>query len=183
AKRDTAVAKYTGSYSYYTVYTEKPEGSMSTDVVKSWKKVIDGKAETRYMLLPAGYSEEFYNSLVNDDVNNSGAYYYTVTATFPTKTQSSDEIISWYNAKQGVYKYMVLPANYDALKKNDTIYADTGVFEYYKAYSVSPANKKLSETDQVISFKDSTYGNVYILVPKDYDQAKLNEAINELYHK
>ncbi|MGN1416415.1 MAG: Ig domain-containing protein [Oscillospiraceae bacterium] len=183
AKRDTAVAKYTGSYSYYTVYTEKPEGSMSTDVVKSWKKVIDGKAETRYMLLPAGYSEEFYNSLVNDDVNNSGAYYYTVTATFPTKTQSSDEIISWYNAKQGVYKYMVLPANYDALKKNDTIYADTGVFEYYKAYSVSPANKKLSETDQVISFKDSTYGNVYILVPKDYDQAKLNEAINELSHK
>ncbi|MDY2847234.1 MAG: Ig-like domain-containing protein [Oscillospiraceae bacterium] len=183
ARRDTAVAKYTGSYSYYVVYTEKPEGSMSTDVVKSWKKVIDGKAETRYMLLPAGYNEDFYNSLVNDDVNSTGSYYYTVTSTLPTKTQDSDEIIRWYNARQGVYKYMLVPQNYDTLKKNNTMYADTGVYEYYKVYSTDPTSKKLSETDQVIEFKDETYGTVYILVPKDYEQSKLNDAINELSHK
>lgn len=183
AKRDTAVAKYIGYYSYYTVYSEKPEGSMSTDVVKTWKKVINGKAETRYMLLPAGYSEDFYNSLVNEDVNSSGEYYYNISVTYPSGVQSTDQIYRWYNSKQGVYKYMVLPANYDALKKNDTVYADTGIFEYYTAYSVNPSNKKLSDTDQVISFKDETYGNVYILVPKDYDQAKLTEAINELSHK
>lgn len=182
ARRDTAVAKYTGSYSYYTVYTEKPEGTMSTDVVKSWSKVINGKAETRYMLLPAGYSVDFYNSLVNEDVNSSGSYY-NVSNSIPSKIQSTDEIISWYNARQGVYKYMLVPKDYDALKKNDTIYADTGVFEYYTAYSTSPANKKLADTDQIISFKDETYGNVYILVPKDYDKNKLDEAINELHHK
>ncbi|MGN0695434.1 MAG: Ig domain-containing protein [Oscillospiraceae bacterium] len=182
AKRDTAVSKYTGSYSYYTVYTEKPEGSMSTDVVKSWKKVIDGKAETRYMLLPAGYSEDFYNSLVNEDVNSSGVYY-NVSTSLPSKIQDSDEIIRWKNEAQGVYKYMIVPQNYDALKKNDTVYSDTGVFEYYTAYSVNPSTKKHTETDQVISFKDETYGNVYILVPKDYDSAKLNDAINELSNK
>lgn len=182
AKRDTAVAKYTGSYSYYTVYSEKPEVTMSTDIVKTWNKVINGKAETRYMLLPAGYSVDFFNSLVNDDVNSSGSYY-NVSTTIPTKIQSTDQIISWYNAKQKVYKYMLIPQDYDALKKNDTIYADTGVFEYYTAYSVSPEKNKLAETDQVITIKDETYGTVYILVPKDYDQTKLNEAISELHHK
>lgn len=177
AKRDTAIAKFTGNFNYYVIYTEKPEKLISTDTVKDWRKIVDNKSETRYMLVPAGYSEEFYKSLISDDVN-SGNIYYVISDSYPSVVQNGDIPYRWYNSKAKKYRYMLLPEKYDVLKRNNTVYADTGVFEYYTAYSTQPV--KQSEGDQIISFRDSAYGNVYILVPADYDQSKLDAAMNEV---
>lgn len=177
AKRDTAVAKFTGNFNYYVIYTEKPEKLISTDVVKDWRKVVDGKSETRYMLVPAGYSEEFYKSLISDDVN-SGNIYYVVSDSYPSAVQSGDVPYRWYNSKAKKYRYMLLPEKFDVLKRNNTVYADTGEFEYYTAYSTKPIEQAAG--DQIISFRDSVYGYVYILVPADYDQRKLDAAMNEI---
>ncbi len=178
-KRDTAVAKYTGNFNYYTIYSEQPTKLVSTDSVKNWQKIIDNKAETRYMLLPAGYSEDLFNSLKNEDVNGQNVYY-VVSTTRPTPIQSGDTPYGWFNKKTGTYKYMLIPADPDILKINNTVYADTGVFEYYKVYSISPESGKLTPDDKVITTRDASLGTIYILVPNDYDQKKVDDAIKEV---
>lgn len=177
AKRDTSAAKYSGSYNYYTIYTEKPETRMSTDTIKSWNKIVDGKSTTRYMLLPAGYSEEVYNSLKKSDMNTDDMYY-VVSSEYPTALQSGDKIYSWYNSKLKATRYMLLPEKCDVLKRNNAVYADTGVFEYYKVYSVVPTVKADGDTVQSVYTESS--GTIYILVPANYDNAKLQAAIDEV---
>lgn len=177
AKRDTAIAKYTGVYEYYVIYTEKPALSMSTDIVKDWKKNIGGKSETRYMLLPAGYSVDYFNSIVTDDMG-AADIYYTVSSQQPNKIQSGDIIWTWYNPSSRTTKYMLLPDSYDALKRNDIILADTGSYDYYMAYSKRPVIAETS-TDRVFSYS-SNKGTIYVVVPKDYDESRLNAAVDEV---
>lgn len=176
AKRDTSIAKYTGYYEYYVIYTEEPTKNMSTDTVKSWKKIIDNKSTTRYVLLPAGYIEDIYTSIMKSDINTEDMYY-VVSTDYPTKIQSTDTIYSWKNPKTNVRKYMLLPANYDVLKRNNLEYADTGVFEYYRAYSVIPT--LLADKDTVYDITTKS-GTIYILLPKDYDNTKLQAALDEI---
>ncbi len=177
AKKDTAVAKYTGVYDYYVIYTEKPTLSMSTDIVKDWKKNVGGKSETRYMLLPAGYSVDYFNSIVTDDMD-SADIYYAVSSQRPNKIQSGDIIWTWYNPNSKTTKYMLLPDSYDVLKRNDLVFDDTGVYDYYTAYSKKPVIADDS-TDCVFSYSSSK-GTIYVVVPKDYDESKLSAAVDEV---
>ena len=80
----------------------------------------------------------------------------------------------WYNAKEATTKYMLLPAKYDVLKRNDLIYKDTGVFDYYTIYSTKPTVKA---SDDVILTPQYNGGVVYMLVPKDWDQSKVNQGL------
>lgn len=179
AKRDTVVVKLTGNYNYWVIYTESPEKIASSDTVKEWSKVIDGKSAKRYILVPDGYNEEILKSIMNEDVNNS-AVYYIVSTTYPDKASSSDIVYSWKNPKTGTYKYMLLPSDYNRIKRNDIVAVDSGEYRYYNVYSVKPALSK--DTDKILSFSDATYGTIYMLVPENYSNDDVTKGMNGTYY-
>ncbi len=178
ARVNDAIALYTGKYEYWKVYTTSPVKQLSYDVIQSWTKVIDSVTTTRYMLLPTGYDETLFQQYKNQDISTSNSAYYSVTTVYPTLLSSSDQVWMWYNTKQAVTKYMLLPANFDVLKRNEIVYNDTGVFDYYTIYSTVPT--KHYDTDQVLN---ALYqgGTVYMLVPQDYDQDKVTRGLSGLY--
>ena len=174
ARVNDAIATFTGEFEYWKVYTIKPTPKLSYDVIQSWTKLVDSKQVTRYMLLPVGYNEELFQQYKNQDLGTSSSAYYTVTTSYPNKIESTDIIWYWFNEKQQVAKYMLLPANYDVLKRNDIVYKDTGVFDYYTIYSTSPA--KRNSTDVVLDLQYQG-GVVYMLVPQNWDPDKVNQGL------
>ena len=174
ARVNDAVAAFKGTYEYWAVYTTKPKQQLSYDVIQSWTKIVDGKQTTRYMLLPVGYDETLFRDYVNKDLGSSSSGYYNVYTKYPTYIDSTDQVWMWYNAKEGTTKYMLLPAKYDVLKRNDLVYKDKGEFEYYFIYSTKPST---ISSDDVILTPQYNGGVVYMLVPKDWDQAKVNQGL------
>lgn len=139
-KYDTITAKYNGSFEYYKIYSETPNKTDTWDYVKTWT-IIDpstGRTITRYMLVPYNFDSQKVDNIIAEDQNNNNAYSYYVTyTTRPTVTNASDMRIAW--ASGSTYKYMVIPkTGYDAVKVNDIIQKDTGVYEYNVMYSTSP---------------------------------------------
>ncbi|MBQ8569077.1 MAG: Ig-like domain-containing protein [Oscillospiraceae bacterium] len=179
AKRDTAAVKLTGNYNYWVIYTEAPEKIASSDTVKDWSKVIDGKATKRYILVPDGYNENILKSIMSEDVNNSSVYYI-ISTTYPDKASSSDIVYSWKNPKTGIYKYMLLPSDYNRIKRNDIVASDSGEYRYYNVYSVTPV--KSTDTDKILSFSDATYGTIYMLVPENYSNDDVTKGMNGTYY-
>lgn len=178
ARVNDAIALFTGKYEYWKVYTTQPVKQLSYDVIQSWTKVVNSVNTTRYMLLPTGYDENLFQQYKNQDIGSSSSAYYTVTTVYPTLIASTDQVWMWYNTKQSITKYMLLPANFDVLKRNEIIYNDTGVFDYYTIYSTIPT--KHTSTDQVLT---ALYqgGTVYMLVPENYDPDKVNKGLAGLY--
>ena len=174
ARVNDAIAAFKGTYDYWVVYSTKPKQQLSYDVIQSWTKLVDGKQTTRYMLLPVGYDENLFKEYMNKDLGTSSSAYYNITTSYPVSIAASDKVWMWYNAKEGATKYMLLPEKYDVLKRNDLINADTGTFDYYTIYSKSPAKKS---TDDVILTPMYNGGVVYMLVPKDWDQTKVNQGL------
>ncbi|MGN1101620.1 MAG: hypothetical protein ACI4RG_05460, partial [Huintestinicola sp.] len=174
AKVNDALATYKGYFDTWVVYTIKPVSQVPTDIIQSWTKIIDGKKTLRYMLLPLGYDEALFKEYVNKDLGTSSSAYYTVTTTYPVPIASTDKVWMWYNAKEGATKYMLLPEKFDVLKRNDIINADTGTFDYYTIYSKTPTKKN---SDDVILTPMYNGGIVYMLVPKDWDQSKVNQGL------
>lgn len=178
ARVNDAIALFTGKYEYWKVYTTQPVKQLSYDVIQSWTKVVDSVTTTRYMLLPTGYDENLFQQYKNQDIGSSSSAYYTVTTVYPTLIASTDQVWIWYNTKQNVTKYMLLPANFDVLKRNEIVYKDTGVFDYYTIYSTSPT--KHLDTDQILKVMYQG-GTVYMLVPENYDPDKVNRGLAGLY--
>ncbi|MBP0956107.1 MAG: Ig-like domain-containing protein [Oscillospiraceae bacterium] len=174
AKVNDAIAAYRGYFDTWVVYTVKPVSQVPTDIVQSWKKIVDGKQVTRYMLLPLGYDEAKFKEYMNKDLGTSSSAYYTITTSYPVLLTATDQVWMWYNAKQGTTKYMLLPEKYDVLKRNDLVNKDTGVYEYYTIYSTRPTAKA---SDDVILTPQYNGGVVYMLVPKDWDQNKVNQGL------
>lgn len=174
ARVNDAIAAFKGTYDYWLVYTTKPKQQLSFDVIQSWTKIVDGKQTTRYMLLPVGYDENLFKDYMNKDLGSSSSGYYNIYTKYPTYIDNTDQVWMWYNVKEGTTKYMLLPAKYDVLKRNDLIYKDTGVFEYYFIYSTKPTVKA---SDDVILTPQYNGGVVYMLVPKDWDQSKVNQGL------
>lgn len=174
AKVNDVIAAYRGYFDTWLIYTVKPVSQISSDIVQSWTKIIDGKKVTRYMLLPLGYDEAKFKELMVKDLGTSTSAYYTISTTYPVLIASTDQVWMWYNAKQGATKYMLLPEKYDVLKRNDLVNSDTGAFDYYTIYSKSPTKKS---NDDVILTPMYNGGVVYMLVPKDWDQNKVNQGL------
>lgn len=174
ARVNDAIAAFKGTFDYWLVYTTKPKQQLSFDVIQSWTKIVDGKQTTRYMLLPVGYDESLFRDYVNKDLGSSSSGYYNIYTKYPTYIDSTDQVWMWYNAKEATTKYMLLPAKFDTLKRNDLIYKDTGVFDYYTIYSTRPTAKA---SDDVILTPQYNGGVVYMLVPKDWDQSKVNQGL------
>ena len=122
--------------------------------------------------------EALFQQYKSQDLSTSSSAYYTVSTAYPTLLASTDQVWMWYNKKQNVTKYMLLPANFDVLKRNEIIYKDTGVFDYYTIYSTVPT--KQLDTDQVL-VASYNGGTVYMLVPQNYDQDKVNKGLAGLY--
>lgn len=175
AKVNDAIAAFKGVYEPWLIYTVEPKSQYSYYTVQKWIKVVDGKQTIRYMLVPPGYDEGLLKEYINKDLGTSSSAYYTISSTYPVKIDSSkDSIWMWYNSKENVTKYMLLPEKYDVLKRNDLIYKDTGVFDYYTIYSTSPSAK--TDGDLVLT-PQYNGGVVYMLVPKDFDQNKVNQGL------
>ena len=174
ARVNDAIAAFKGTYDYWLVYTTKPKQQLSFDVIQSWTKIVDGKQTTRYMLLPVGYDESLFKDYMNKDLGSSSSGYYNIYTKYPTYINNTDQVWMWYNAKEATTKYMLLPAKYDVLKRNDLVYKDKGEFEYYFIYSTKPST---ISSDDVILTPQYNGGVVYMLVPKDWDQAKVNQGL------
>lgn len=174
AKVNDVIAAYKGYYDTWLIYTVKPVSQVPSDIVQSWTKIIDGKKVTRYMLLPFGYDEAKFKEIMNKDIGSSTSAYYTISTTYPVSIEATDKVWMWYNAKQGATKYMLLPEKFDVLKRNDLVNSDTGAFEYYTIYSKSPTKKN---NEDVILTPMYNGGVVFMLVPKDWDQNKVNQGL------
>lgn len=173
AKVNDAIAAYKGYFDTWLVYTVKPVPKYSSETVQSWTKVIDGRQTIRYMLLPTGYDENLFREYVNKDLGTSSSAYYTITTTYPTYIAKTDKVYTW-RSRDNTIKYILLPEKYDVLKRNDLIYKDTGVFEYYQIYSSVPTSKN---TGDIILNLEYNNGIVYMLVPVDYDNHKVNQGL------
>lgn len=171
AKYNDIVAKYTGYYDYWKIYTAKPTAISSQDSIQQWTKIVDSKSTTRYILLPPHYDTSLLAQIKNKDLATQTSTYYVVSSNEPTKIESTDTVISWYNSNSKSVKWMLLPANPDILKRNDAMSKDTGVYNYYAMYSSSPAKK--TDNDKVITvmYNGKT---VFMLVPQNYDMEKVN---------
>ncbi|MDE7293477.1 MAG: hypothetical protein K2N72_03535, partial [Oscillospiraceae bacterium] len=172
ARYNDVVAAYTGMYDYYAIYNTQPTKRTSLDYIDSWTKVVDSKATTRYILLPNGYDSVYVTELKNKDLATQTSNYYTITTVEPTKIQPTDTVERWYNPTTKTLKYMLVPANPNIVKKNDAVVKDTGVYEYYTMYSTQPTKKV--DTDIVYPTNHLTYGTVYLLLPQNYEQDKIN---------
>lgn len=172
AKYNDAVASING-YEYYTIYTTKPAKKLTVDEIIEWNKIIDSKNVTRYVLVPTGYSPAVVSNLKNNDLATQTTAYYVVSTTYPSVISADDVIWSWRNPSSGTVKYMLLPANYSTLKRNDIQVSDTGAYDYYHIYSTSP---KVKQTDDNILRITGSTGTIYMLVPAVYDQNKVNDA-------
>ncbi len=168
-KLNTAIAKYNGTYQYYTVYNESPTNYSGTwDQIKSWN-VIDpstGRTITRYMLVPYNYDQTKVNDIITKDQNSGNVYsYYNIYSTYPTVNLQTDDVVSY--TKSGSWRYMVVPkVNCDILKVNEAIRTDTGVYEPYVMYKSQPT-PNTAKGEYVLSSK---YGDEYIYVLCTYDR-------------
>lgn len=177
AKVNDAKAAYFNTYEYWTVYTAIPTKLTSYDTVKSWVKTVNGKSTTRYMLLPIGYSEDMYNQKVSEDLNAVSKSYYSVTTSYPGILASGDTVCTWYNEGAKAYKYMLLPAGFDVLKRNDAIYKDKGSYDYYMLYSNPPSTKATGDSIMTTMYN----GNIcYMLIPQVADQDKISQGLQGL---
>ena len=174
AKVNDAIAAFKGVYEPWLIYTVEPKSQYSYYTVQKWTKVVDGKQTTRYMLVPPGYDENLLKDYINKDLGTSSSAYYSITTSYPVTIASSDKIWMWYNSRESTTKYMLLPEKFNVLKRNDLINADTGTFEYYTIYSNKPSSKT---ADDVILTPQYNGGVVYMLVPKDWDQTKVNQGL------
>lgn len=193
AKVATRFAKYSGSYEYYVVYTEKPEKMIFSDEIKSWTvegyNDSTGKIEKmeRFILLPFGYDEAKFELIKKQDEDkNQIIKAYTVLDKIPSNYDSLNyELISWYNDTLKENRYMLVPRfDCDFVMRNDVVRQDTGVYCYYVAYSTQPTVID-PEIEAVWSCRvptaDGTSSRtVYILYnPKDSDYAdKIDKAIS-----
>lgn len=151
---DTELAKYTGSYEYYKVYSTKPVRISPTDEYVTWTKQIvlnnQIQTSTRYVLVPFGMSDiSTVEDLKNNDLNTSSYQYYTPFDKAPTAINPGDSYFFFMNPKTGVQRCMVLPQNYNFVKRNDAVYKDTGIYCYFTVYSTKPVVKN-ADKEQIL---------------------------------
>lgn len=173
ARYNDVRAAYTGTYDYYTIYNTEPKKRTSLDTVEKWTKIVDSKVNTRYMLLPAGYDQVTVNDMKNKDLATQSSNYYSVTTVQPAKIDSNDIVYTWVTST-GTLKFMLLPANYSVVKRNDAVAKDGNEYRYYAMYSVQPPKK--TDSDIVYSANHLTYGTVFMLLPQNYDNQKMQDG-------
>ena len=71
-----------------------------------------------------------------------------------------------------------MPANGDILKYNDIRVANGGSYEYYHIYSNAPQTTGYDTYAQRQYTANGYDRFVYIYLPNDYDEAKINEALS-----
>ena len=179
ARFNSAVAPYYGQYEYNKIYANNPEKRFASDYVYSYTKTVNGKAETHYIMYPdnMNYTAQF-NELKAKDLGTQYSAYYTAYQTNPQKQQDSDVIRSWINQKTNAYNYCLMPANGDILKYNDIRVANGGSYEYYHIYSNAPQTTGYDTYAQRQYTANGYDRFVYIYLPNDYDEAKINEALS-----
>jgi uncharacterized protein YkwD len=99
---------YFAKSNYYEVTTTPPYKKISTDKILSWQ---DSSARTYYMLVPSSYDKVRAETA---KARATGEYlYYTVYASKPVKSTSSDIIIDYWNDNADDYRYILVPKTYN----------------------------------------------------------------------
>ena len=173
---NTAIARYTGKFDYWTVYSDNPTRLSPNDILETWLIVepYTNKSASRYMLIPAGgYDADKVDSIKSSDMSQYGSYgYYVGYTKWPTVYNNIDQIIMY--RKDNTYKYMVVPKDGSGMAKaNDAIAKDTGIYEYNVIYSTQPV---ASNTEKVVSVQ---YGkNFYYVLIKAEDKSPDTDLAN-----
>ncbi|MDR0904375.1 MAG: Ig-like domain-containing protein [Ruminococcus sp.] len=149
------------------------------------------KAGTTTVRIYDRTNQSVYSDIV---VTVTGTAYYVVGTTRPTAT-GTDQVVTF--AKNNLTYYMLVPYGYDEADVNTAIAKYFKTYEYYTVYSESPT--LTTYTDSIRNFtKQNTsynpynpyapttpqYSPRYVLVPRDYDNVKLDTAIakyNNIY--
>ncbi|MGN0586884.1 MAG: Ig domain-containing protein, partial [Oscillospiraceae bacterium] len=170
---DTELAKYVGRYEYYKVYAAKPVKISASDEYVTWTKdiVLNNQVQksTRYVLVPFGMSDvSIVEELKNKDLNTSSYSYYTPLDKAPTVLNPGDSYFFYINPKTGAQRFMILPQNYNFVKRNDAVYSDTGIYCYFTVYSTKPvirnANKEQILPVTVLTGTNSSSVSGYMLI-------------------
>ncbi|MBQ4256567.1 MAG: Ig-like domain-containing protein [Oscillospiraceae bacterium] len=210
AQVNSAKAADTGVYDYMTIYSDKPVTRASTDAVKSFTtRIVDYAVSTksssvvRYILVPAGYDQAEYNTMV---AKYTDYYeYYTVYNIDPSmyKHTPTDEVKSWTATVgfKSVTRYMLLPAGYNAASAQAVINADKGTSaqagttdpgsvlptvqtgtstasastSYYTVMHTKPAGT-ISAGDTIMQWTSPSGTVSYMILPANYDILKANNA-------
>ena len=172
-QNQTVVASYTKKYQYWIIYNVKPSVLQGSDVIKQWQASVNGQLITRYILLPAGYSESRLENIKKSDTALTSGYY-TISpdsSVFDKKDTDTIERFNYIEPSTGASKYafILLPKDYDQARKDTALAEFTGQYEYYKVYTSSP--KQIISTDIIKNWKKVINGEVvsrYMLLPAGY---------------
>ncbi len=173
AQLNTAVAKDSGYYEYYKVYSASPSKRAANDIVKEFTAtLVDGVPSKT-----AANTGAAYPSISSGFIDPSN--YYS------TATYNSNGFVSTPTTSktESVKRYMLVPVNFDEVQYNTETAKYSQTFAYWTIYSVDPTNYRYLSTDIVKSWNavNSNYQSVthYILLPASYDEAKLNNIMNK----
>ncbi|MDR0987502.1 MAG: Ig-like domain-containing protein [Ruminococcus sp.] len=123
-------------------------------------------------------------------VTVTGTAYYVIGTTRPATT-GTDQVVTFQ--KDRLTYYMLVPMGYDEADVNTAIAKNFKTYEYYTVYSEAPTFK--AYTDSVRNFTKtntniynpynpyattaSMYSPRYVLVPRNFDQVKLDTAVSK----
>ncbi|MBQ8979482.1 MAG: Ig-like domain-containing protein [Oscillospiraceae bacterium] len=148
-------------------------GFISTPAANSTQTV------KRYVLVPVNFDEAEFNTVC---AKYSQTFeYWKVYTQDPSsyKFLASDIVKSWSasnSSYQMVTHYILLPYSYNESRLNEIINKDNGGSSNgYYAVSLTMPNKK-NANDEIITINSfSTNQILYVLVPQNYDQVKVND--------
>ncbi len=179
---NTAVAKYTKTYQYNTIYANNPTLlNTYTDWLVTWTKTVNGKTVTHYAFFPDKsdtYQQMSYNLQVSDGVVPKPTYnYYEILSSRPITT-GGDVLKTWVNTKLGTPCYMVVPANYDPLKVNDIKVANGSQYELYHVYTNMPSIPSSAGYTVVEGYytANGAFVHAYCYVPVGYEDYLVSRA-------
>ena len=117
------------------------------------------KQVTRYILLPQLYDQAKLQNIKDKDMGASLGGYYAVTAYMPTKRTSTDQIITFTTGN----------TNTNVINNPAPVYDSNIPVRDFNSGNVSYNNNN----------NNYTYNGgqtLYILVPQNYDEARVNDA-------
>ena len=109
-------------------------------------------------------------------VSNSNVQYYNIVDAYPAKILSNDSVVEIQTTTSK--KYMLVPYGYDPAYVNSLAAAYARQSQYYTVYTDVPS--RLSTSDKINTIITSFNGRSvtrYMLVPNNYDQARIDTAI------
>ncbi|MCL2071974.1 MAG: Ig-like domain-containing protein [Oscillospiraceae bacterium] len=188
---NTGFARALSSWAYYTVFSERPTNNYN-DGIRTFATSVNGRAETRYVLVPRDVDEAQYNT-VRAEYTKYWDYYLSYT-TYPRENNRSDTVYPYsFQARNGSFKsrYVLLPWNYSQAELDRVVKADkaaNGIVEYTQQYMVlNSYPSDIAMGDMVIAWTVASSTSYMVVPASRWDQTvaftrSLPPSWNTLYN-